>query len=125
MKNLNHKTFYNYIIKLLIYLFFSMATANEPRLAEAYVDKVDTLQVHALPLIQTPGREGSHIEHLLYKGCSMAVFTSGGDSSGIFFIFYNFNFNTLNFSRIVFLILKKFQCKRIFWLFNIKKVFFN
>lgn len=34
-------------------------------------------------LVLETGREGSNIEHLSYKGRSMAVFTSGGDSSGL------------------------------------------
>ncbi len=35
------------------------------------------------PIVPKEGKEGAHIESLLYKGRSMAVFTSGGDSSGM------------------------------------------
>lgn len=47
-------------------------------------ETAENLNSNALNFGQTLGREGSHIEHLLYKGISMAVFTSGGDSSGFF-----------------------------------------
>lgn len=59
-----------------------MATADEPRLAEPDADRIDSLQIQAHPIALTPGREGTHFEPGIYKGRSMAVFTSGGDSSG-------------------------------------------
>lgn len=64
-----------------------MATADEPKLDDEDQDKPQPkmsmgLEVHTGPISQEPGREGSHIEQMLYKGRSMAVFTSGGDSSG-------------------------------------------
>lgn len=34
-------------------------------------------------LVPETGREGAEMQHLAYKGRSMAVFTSGGDSSGM------------------------------------------
>ncbi|KAI1730629.1 phosphofructokinase domain-containing protein [Ditylenchus destructor] len=65
-----------------------MATADEPKLDDEDHDKPQSkmsmgLEVHTGPISQEPGREGSHIEQMLYKGRSMAVFTSGGDSSGM------------------------------------------
>lgn len=63
-----------------------MASVKKQLLLEADVEIVDNMQSHELSLVQTLGREGSHIEHLLYKGSSMAVFTSGGDSSGLFLL---------------------------------------
>jgi hypothetical protein len=35
-------------------------------------------------LVPETGREGAEIQHMGYSGRSMAVFTSGGDSSGNF-----------------------------------------
>lgn len=74
-----------------------MATSIEPSLAEEDLDKhldiINTLSVDAgisakaAQISLTPGLEGTYIPPLYYRGRSMAVFTSGGDSSGnLFFI---------------------------------------
>uniref|UniRef100_A0A914DK92 ATP-dependent 6-phosphofructokinase n=1 Tax=Acrobeloides nanus TaxID=290746 RepID=A0A914DK92_9BILA len=39
--------------------------------------------MRTLSIVPTAGREGADIQRLLYKGRAMAVFTSGGDSSGM------------------------------------------
>lgn len=40
------------------------------------------LKIRQESIIPIMGKEGADIERLLYKGRSMAVFTSGGDSQG-------------------------------------------
>lgn len=72
-----------------------MATSDDPKLADEDGDKPMAhrasalgLEVNTAPLSMAPGREGSHIEQMLYRGRSMAVFTSGGDSSGWFHCFF-------------------------------------
>uniref|UniRef100_A0A915EQ10 Uncharacterized protein n=1 Tax=Ditylenchus dipsaci TaxID=166011 RepID=A0A915EQ10_9BILA len=64
-------------------IFQNMEKVDDIHLADQDLDKHDViqdavcLQVHTGPLALTPGKEGTYIEHLLYKGRAMAVFTSG------------------------------------------------
>ena len=46
-------------------------------------EKAKRLKIRQESIVPTMGKEGNDIERLLYKGRSMAVFTSGGDSQGI------------------------------------------
>lgn len=79
-----------------------MATAEEPTLVEdesdKHTDMVNTLSVNAgiskkaAQISLTPGREGTYIPPLYYRGRSMAVFTSGGDSSGKFILYIYLNY---------------------------------
>jgi 6-phosphofructokinase 1 len=46
-------------------------------------EKARKLKIRQESIVPTIGKEGSDIERLLYKGRSMAVFTSGGDSQGM------------------------------------------
>lgn len=39
-------------------------------------------------IVPSVGREGTSITPQIYRGRAMAVFTSGGDASGIFFFFF-------------------------------------
>jgi 6-phosphofructokinase 1 len=70
-------------------LFGFRMTEETPSL---HVLDVDSIQIHHETakslqinpnLLTETGKEGAEIEHLAYSGQSMAVFTSGGDSSGM------------------------------------------
>lgn len=47
-------------------------------------ERARRLNIRTDSIVPTAGREGADIERLLYQGRSMAVFTSGGDSQGLF-----------------------------------------
>lgn len=62
----------------------------DPKLSDQDSDKQadfaannSTLSATAAHIELTPGREGAYISPLFYRGKTMAVFTSGGDSSGM------------------------------------------
>ncbi|KAH7723923.1 6-phosphofructokinaseliver type-like protein [Aphelenchoides avenae] len=61
-------------------------TSDEPPVTDDALgiqrDQAAKLQI-AQEIATQAGREGAHIEHNLYRGRSMAVFTSGGDSQGM------------------------------------------